>query len=470
MITEELEKEESIEQRKNQITEGVIWKQLLLFFFPILFGTFFQQLYNTADAVIVGRYVGKEALSAVGGSTATIIGVIVGFFMGLSGGATVIVSQYYGAKRADMVKRAVHTAFAFCLLGSLVLMAIGIPLAPAILRAMGTPEDVLPLAISYIRIYFLGTAGNLLYNIGAAILRAAGDSKRPLYFLIASCFVNIVMDLLFVVVLDMGVAGAGWATILSQLISAVMVITVLMKSNDMYRLIPGEIRLEREMLQKIVHYGFPTGIQSTMYSFSNLLIQTKINALGTDTVAAWTAYSKIDCIFWMIVGAFGISVTTFVGQNYGAGKLDRVRKGMKTCLLMTFVTTIFLSTALYFWGYNFYYLFTTDDSVMAIGVTILKFLSPMYIAYVLIEILSGTLRGTGDCWVPTVICCVGICGLRVLWLTFAVPVHNSVYTVALSYPLTWVTTSLSFLIYYCFFSKIRRESKAAKAVAFRTEG
>ena len=217
---------------QNQITEGVIWKQLLLFFFPILFGTFFQQLYNTADAVIVGRFVGKEALAAVGGPTGTLINLLVGFFVGLSSGATVIISQFYGAKQPDRVSRAVHTSIAFSIVGGIVLMVIGVAGAPWALSAMGTPDDILNHAVLYMRIYFLGVIGNLIYNMGAGILRAIGDSKRPLYFLIASCFTNIVLDIVFVVFLHMGVMGAALATIISQLISAVLVIIVLMKTKE----------------------------------------------------------------------------------------------------------------------------------------------------------------------------------------------------------------------------------------------
>ena len=304
----------------NQITEGVIWKQLLLFFFPILFGTFFQQLYNTIDAMIVGRYVGKEALSAVGGITGTLINLLVGFFVGLSSGATVIISQYYGAKRPKHVSLAVHTAIAFCLVGGIALMILGIILAPFALRATGTPAEIIPYAVLYMRIYFIGIIGNLIYNIGSGILRAIGDSKRPLYFLIVSCFVNIVLDLLFVVVFHMGVAGAAWATILSQLVSALLVIYVLTHTKESYRLMLRNIRIAPDMLARIIQIGFPAGLQSVMYSVSNVVIQAGVNGLGTDTVAAWTAYGKLDGLFWMMINAFGISITTFVGQNYGAKK------------------------------------------------------------------------------------------------------------------------------------------------------
>ena len=406
-----MESIEKVEKRieGNQITEGVIWKQLLKFFFPILFGTFFQQLYNTVDAVIVGRYVGKEALAAVGGTTGTLINLLVGFFVGLSSGATVIISQYYGAKNGEKVKEAVHTAIAFSIMGGIILMILGLIGAPFALKAMGTPEDVMNYAVVYIRIYFIGIIGNLVYNMGSGILRAIGDSKRPLYFLMTSCLVNIVLDIIFVVVLKMNVAGAALATILSQLVSAVLVIIVLVRSEDVYRLIISEIRLHFRMVKRIIQIGFPAGLQSAMYSISNVIIQSSVNALDIDTIAAWTAYSKIDALFWMIIGAFGISITTFVGQNYGAGKVERVHKGIKICLQMTFVTSIVISGILYIFGGYIYRLFTNDIAVLEKGIEILHFLVPFFVTYICIEILSGALRGVSDCWIPMLITCLGVC-------------------------------------------------------------
>lgn len=441
--------------KENKITEGVIWQQLLLFFFPILFGTFFQQLYNAADAMIVGQFVGKEALSAVGGGTGTIIQLLVGFFVGVSSGASVIISQYYGAKREEMVGYAVHTAIAFSILAGLVMMVCGIVAAPAVLRAMDTPADVLGPSILYIRIYFAGVIGNLIYNMGAGILRAVGDSKRPLYFLIASCLTNIVLDIVFVVLLKMGVAGAALATILSQALSAALVILVLMRTKDMHRLDIRKIGIDKRMFGRIIRIGLPAGLSSVMYSSSNVLIQSGINALGTDTVAAWTAYSKIDSIFWMIISAFGISATTFVGQNYGAGKNDRVRKGIRTCMGMSFFTTILISLLLYFFGIHFYSLFTKDAAVVEIGIKMLRYLVPVYFTYVAIEIFSGSLRGVGDCWMPTVISCLGICVIRVLWNIFIVPLKPDMYTIMFSYPLTWTITSTMYILYYLFFSQLK---------------
>ena len=406
----------SAQTAENKITEGVIWKQLLLFFFPILFGTLFQQLYNAADAVIVGRFVGKEALSAVGGGTGTVINLLVGFFVGLSGGASVVISQYYGARKAELVEYAVHTAIAFCILGGFVLMVGGILTAPAILTAMDTPADVLDPSILYIRIYYVGTIGNLIYNVGAGILRAVGDSRRPLYFLIASCFANILLDLLLIVCFDLGVAGAAIATICSQALSAVLVILVLVRVKDMHRLDLHKIRIDRKMLHRIVQIGFPAGLQSVMYSLSNIIIQAAINGLGTDTVAAWTVYGKMDALFWMTISSFGIAITTFAGQNYGAGKMERVRKGISTCLAMCFASTIVISILLNIGGYFLYSLFTSDPEVLRIGMQIVHFLVPTFFTYVCVEVLSGALRGVGDCWIPTVICLSGICLIRVLWI------------------------------------------------------
>ena len=323
---------------------------------------------------------------------------------------------------------------------------------------MDTPEDVLEPATLYIRIYFLGMVGNLVYNVGSGILRAVGDSRRPLYFLIVSCLTNIVLDIVLVVALHMGVAGAALATILSQLLSAVLVIWVLMRTKDMHRLELKKIGFDWRMFKRIIRIGFPAGLQSVMYSLSNIIIQTAINGEGTDTVAAWTVYGKLDVVFWMIVSAFGIAITTFVGQNYGAGKIDRVRKGIRSCLGMTVVSTVVVSTLLYVTCGGIYTLFTDDTEVLRIGVEMTRFLVPTYITYICIEILSGALRGVGDCWIPTLICLTGVCLIRVIWIMAAVPRIPGVRSIIFSYPLTWVITTVLFGIYYIFFSKIRRSA------------
>uniref|UniRef100_UPI00331DFD76 MATE family efflux transporter n=1 Tax=Enterocloster clostridioformis TaxID=1531 RepID=UPI00331DFD76 len=442
--------------KKNRITEGSIFGQLLLFFFPILFGTFFQQLYNTADAMVVGRFVGKQALAAVGGSTSTLINLLVGFFVGLSSGATVVISQFYGARKADKVHWAVHTSIAFSVIGGIIFMIVGLVGSPWALETMKTPEDVMGHAVVYIRIYFLGIIVNLVYNMGAGILRAVGDSRRPLYFLIASCFTNIILDVLLVAVLRMGVAGAALATITSQLLSAILVVRALMKTDDMYKLEWKKVRIDQRMLQRIVRIGIPAGMQSVMYNISNVIIQAGVNTLGTDNVTAWATYGKVDGLYWMMINALGISATTFVGQNFGAGRLDRVRKGAGACMVIGVVLTASVGAVLYNGGHLLVELFTTDRQVQAISMDLLHFMVPTFITYIAIEILSGTLRGVGDAWMPLVITGIGVCAVRVLWIMFVLPHYHTIIGAAFCYPLTWSLTTVAFVIYYYIFSSLRR--------------
>lgn len=445
-------------ESKYDITEGVIWKQILIFFFPILLGTFFQQLYNTTDAIVVGRFIGKEALSAVGGTTGTLINLLVGFFVGLSSGATVIISQYYGARRYEELNDAVHTAVAIAIIGGAIFMVAGIFLAPIALNAMGTPTDVIEYSLIYIRIYFAGMIPNMVYNIGSGILRAVGDSKRPLYFLIASCFINIVLDVVFVVAFNMGIYGVAIATVLSQCISAVLVLLILKRTNESYKLHFYKIKIHKDKLSQIFKIGLPAGFQSSMYNIANIIIQACINSFGTNTVAAMTAFSKIDGLFWMMMGAFGVSITTFVGQNYGAGKIDRVKKGVRQCLGICMFSAVTLSIILYFTGRYIYLLFTTDIAVIDKGMEILRFLVPTYFTFVFIEILSGALRGMGNSLIPMLLTSLGVCGLRIFWIFCIVPLRPDIKTVVFSYPLSWAVTSVLFIVYYNYFWKKHESS------------
>ncbi|HIQ95878.1 MAG TPA: MATE family efflux transporter [Candidatus Limivivens merdigallinarum] len=432
----------------NQITEGIIWKQLLLFFFPIVLGTFFQQLYNTADAIVVGRFVGKEALAAVGGSTGQIINLVVGFFVGLSSGATVVIAQFFGAKDEQNLSKSLHSAIAFSIVGGIVMSILGILLSPAILRLMNTPENVMADSTLYLRVYFGGILFVFLYNIGSGILRAVGDSKRPLYFLIICCFLNIFLDLLLVVVFHMGVAGVALGTLISQAVSAVLIIVTLCRSKEMYHLTLREIRFYRAPLLSLLRIGIPAGFQSVMYNLANVTIQSALNAFGTDAMAAWTAFGKIDSLFWMISGAFGTSVTTFVGQNYGAGKYDRIRKSVKVSLGMFFGTAIAISLIMITLGQYMFYLFTTDDTVIEIGMQILRLIVPAYATFVFIEIYSGALRAMGDVFIPMLMTCGGVCILRILWILVVVPMNSSIQTIMFSYPISWILTSILFFIYF----------------------
>ena len=393
---------------ENKITEGVIWKQLLLFFFPILVGTFFQQLYNTVDAVIVGRVVGKEALSCVSGSSGQIINLVVGFFTGLSAGATVMISQHFGAKNEEQLHKALHTAYAFAITGGIIAGVIGVVMTRMVLKWMNTPENLLPDSTLYVRIYFAGLLFIFVYNMGAAILRAIGDSKRPLYFLIVCCIVNIILDLVLVLGFKMGVLGVAVATLIAQGISAVLVSVALMYHTAGLKLIPREI----------------------------------------------------DSLFWMINSAFGIAATTFVGQNFGAGKMDRVRKGTRECLGMALVTAILLSVILMSAGRFLFGIFTTDANVVEIGLSMMQIISPTYFLFVFIEVYSGALRAQGHVIVTTAMTMIGICVLRVVWVTWIVP-DGTLSQIVACYPITWLVSAVGMIIYYHYKQKKILEKFAA---------
>lgn len=431
---------------RSDILNGTIWKQILIFFFPILFGTFFQQLYNTVDAVIVGNFVGKEALGAVGGSTGTLINLLVGFVTGVSSGATVVISQFYGRKDAEGVQKSVQSGMFLAVLCGAFMMVVGVVFAPDFLRMMNVPQDIMGYSVTYMRIYFLGVIPMLIYNMGAGVLRAVGDSKRPLYFLIAACFCNIVLDIVFVVVLHLEVFGVALATTISQAVSCVLTLFVLKYTEDSYRFELKKMKWHADMLKRIVMLGLPAGIQSCLYSISNLLIQTTVNGYGTDTVAAFTAFGKIDALFWMMTGAFGTAVMTFAGQNFGAGNIDRVKKGMTQTIFMLACSTLIMSFILYFGGSVFYRLFTPDQEVIRIGMEILRFLCPTWICFVLIEVYSSGIRACGDALVPMLMTGFGICGTRMLWIFFGPT--DTIIKALFCYPISWILTSALFLIYY----------------------
>ena len=440
-------------QNINQITEGIIWRQLLLFFFPIVFGTFFQQLYNTIDTVIVGQFVGKAALASVGGSATQLINLVVGFFTGLSSGASVVIAQFFGAKDERSVKESLHTAYAFSILGSIVISALGIGLAPQLLRWMNTPEELLADSTLYLRIYFAGLLFVFIFNVGSSILRAVGDSKNPLYYLIACCFINIFLDLLFVIVFHLGVAGVAYATFLSHAISALLVTHKLMTSHSILTLKIRDIRLHKNVLKSQLWIGLPAGFQSVMYSISNVIIQAALNRFGTDTVAAWSAYGKLDAIFWMVSGAIGISITTFVGQNYGARKYDRVHKSVRICLGIDSIISVILIVFLMLFRVPLFRLFTQDPSVIRIGSDMLALITPCYIFFVFIEVLAGALRGMGDVMIPTLITLLGVCVLRLIWIAVVLQISPTVNAIIYSYPVTWIATAVLFIIYYLYKKK-----------------
>lgn len=447
-------------EQKNQITEGVIWKQLLIFFFPIVIGTFFQQIYNTADSIIVGRFVGKEALAAVGGSVNQIVNLMVEVFVGLTSGAAVIVAQFYGAGDRKNLDRTIHTSYAFALTVGILTGLLGIFISEPVLRLMKTPKELMADSTIYLHIYFLGIVFNVVYNMGASILRAMGDSRRPLYVLMISCGINILLDIFLVVVLKMGVSGAAVATVSCQGISACFVTGMLMGSHTFTPLKLQKIRFFSRSLISVLRIGIPAALEAAMYTIANLIIQIFVNELGTDTVAAWGTFGKIDAVFWMVINSFGIAITTFVGQNYGAGKTQRMRKSVRICLVMSYSAAFLVSGLLYAFARPLYSLFTTDKGVVQIGVDMLRFLMPSYFLYVVIGIFSGALRGAGRVVVPMILTCGGVCLLRIIWMFGLVPIYPGIKTIMLSYPVSWGITAVLFIIYYIKkFPKVQKQGE-----------
>lgn len=432
----------------NEIIEGNILKQLLLFFFPIMFGTFFQQLYNTIDAIIVGRFVNSDALAAVGGSSGLIVNLIVGFFVGLTAGASVIVSQFFGSGDKAKVNKSIHTIYAFSIFGSIGISAIGYFLAPGLLTLMNTPADIYEDSLLYLRIYLIGILFVFIYNTGSSLLRALGDSKKPLQYLIVCCILNVILDLVFVIGLKMGVAGVAVATLVAQAVSAVLVTLALRKAKHLCDFSLREIRIDMDTLKTQLYIGFPGGIQSSMYSLSNMILQTAVNSIGTDAAAAWTATGKLDGIYWMIGGSLGTAITTFVGQNYGAGKMDRVKKSVNLGLAIYYIFAIVCVTTLMVFQRPLFSIFTDNTAVLDIACTTFSIMAPFYILFSFIEIYSCALRGMGDAIIPMIMTMLGICGFRVLWVLLVFPLSPSMETISWNYPISWGVTSLFFIVYY----------------------
>ena len=439
-----------LRQPTGDITQGVIWRQLLAFFFPLWFGTFFQQLYNTVDTLVVGRFVGKVALAAVG-STGVIVNLTVGIFTGVSAGAVVIIAQQFGARKWEDVHKSVHTTMLLGVIVGAFFMVAGFILTPWALRAMGTTEEAMPGAVLYLRVYFLGMVPNVVYNMGTGVLRAIGDFRRPLYFLIAASGCNIVLDLVLVLGFHLDVAGVAIATVASQLLSAVLVVVSLLRAEmTPYQVFPRQLRLYPDSLRGILLIGVPTALQSVMYSASNIVIQAAINSFGTDAVAAWTAYGKMDVLFWMTVTAMSQSITTFAGQNYGAGQYGRVKRGLWVSAGMLGLFTVAISAVYVLLARPILTIFTPDAAVLDVGVDMVRFLAPSYITYILIELIAGAVRGAGKSVGPMLIDVFGVCGLRLAWLFLVVPVHHTLPAVMASYPITWTVTSVALLCYYRF--------------------
>lgn len=432
---------------KGLMTEGVIWKELLLFSIPLLLGNLFQQLYNAVDSIVVGNYIGPQALAAVG-SSAPLINLLVSFFMGLSVGAGVIISRYFGARMHDSLQDAIHTSLAFTLLAGIVMTIVGVIASPLILELMGTPEDVMVNSVLYLRIYFLGVISVMMYNMGSGILRSVGDSKNPLYFLIVSSVLNIILDLLFVVVFKMGIAGVAWATLIAQTTSMLLTMLLLVKTKQEYKVTLRKIKIHKQTLMDIIRLGLPSGLQNAIVSFSNVIVQTNINAFGSLAMAGCGSYTKIDGFVILPAMSFAMALTTFTGQNMGAQKYERVKKGGKTGCIMSCITTISISAILLIFGPQVLEIFSSDPVVIDYGLYMMHVLVPGYVFLALSHAFAGIVRGAGITTIPMIVMVTCWCGIRMAWILTSVPLFHDIGFVFAGWPVSWVISSLWLFIYY----------------------
>ena len=435
-------------EKKNTVlmTEGGIFKNLLFFAAPLILGNLLQQMYNAVDSIIVGNYVGSNALAAVGAG-ASLIYLLIAFSLGASVGAGVIVSQYLGAKDKEGVHKAVHTAMTISIILGLILTAGGILFSRKLLVMMNTPAEILDDAACYLRIYSCGLIFNVVYNMAAGILNAAGNSRRSLMYLAAAAVVNIFMDLLLIAGLKIGVAGAAIATNFSQAISCILALWFLFRVPTDYRISLKSLRIHKAMALRIIQIGLPTGIQNMVISFSNILIQASINQYGATAVAGFSAYLKIDGFNILPVLSFSMAITTFIGQNYGAGKYDRMKKGMWVTLLMGIVYTVLTGILLLTFSGQIMRLFSEDVGVIAYGQTAMRYFCPFYWILAILHSLAGTVRGTGKSIPPMVVLLVSLCLFRIVWIQLVLPYYTSIEGIFILYPVSWLVGAVLMILY-----------------------
>ncbi len=433
--------------RSTDMTTGSIWKRMVSFAVPVFLGNLCQQLYNAVDSVIVGKFVGKQALAAVA-SSGNLIFMMTGFFMGLFIGAGIVIAQYFGARNYEKVRSAVHTDIAFALCCGVLLTLLGVFFTPTILTWMRTPADVLSTSILYFRLYFLGSLATILYNAGMGILQAVGDSRSPLYYLVISSVINVALDLLFVGAMDMGVAGAAVATVISQVVSAVLCIIKLTRSDGPYRLEIKRIGFDLPLLKKITSQGVPSGVQNSIIAIANVVVQSNINTFGSDAMAGCGSYSKVEGFVFLPITAFAMALTTFIGQNLGAGQFDRAKQGARIGILCSMAMAELIGVALFFLAPYAMRLFNDDPAVVAIGVRQSHIEALFFCFLAFAHGVSAVLRGAGRAQVPMYTMLGCWCILRVSYITLALKVWPDIATIFWAYPITWSVSCVVFLIYY----------------------
>ncbi len=429
------------------MTSGTIWKRIVCFAFPILLGNLFQQLYNTVDSLIVGNYLGSNALAAVS-SSGSLIFLLVGFLSGIATGAGVIIAKFFGAEDFNNLKNAVHTTVAMGVLAGILLTTAGVAFSPQILKWMGTPKAVMPQSVLYLEIYFGGSTGLVLYNTFVGILQAVGDSKHPLYYLIVSSVVNCLLDILFIGVLHTGVEGAAIATVISQFISAGLCLVLLLRTKEVYRLNIKEIKLHKSICRQILKIGFPSGMQNSIISFANLIVQANINSFGAMAMAGVGAYDKIEEFGFLPITSFTLALTTFVGQNLGAKEYERTKKGAHFGIIMTVLLAEVIGIIIFIFAPFFISAFDSTPEVVHFGVVKARTSTLFYCLLAFSHAIAAVLRGAGKAVVPMFVMLAFWCIIRVTFLAIAVPLTGSIFMVYIVYPMTWAMSSVTFLIYY----------------------
>ncbi len=434
--------------------EGAVMPKMLKFAVPLMLSSILQLLFNAADVVVVGKFAGDNALAAVG-CTGSLINLLINLFMGLSVGANVMVARHFGAKQEDKLKKSVHTSMFISILGGILLTAVGVLFTEGILGLMETPEDVLPLAALYLRIYFMGMVPNMIYNFGSAILRAIGDTKRPMYFLTLAGIINVCLNLLFVICFEMGVAGVATATVIAQTISAVLVVICLMREKGAIRLILKDLKIDKKELLAILRIGLPAGMQGCIFSLSNVIIQKSVNGFGSITVSGNSAAANLEGFVYVSMNAFHQATISFMSQNYGAGRYDRLKKIVISGLLCATAVGMTFGNLEYFLGSTLLGIYTSSENVIAAGLVRMSIICTTYFLCGIMDVMVGVLRGVGYSFVPMIVSLCGVCGVRLTWLftVFEMEEYHKVETVYISYPISWLFTFLIHLISYLVINK-----------------
>lgn len=434
-------------KRDVDMTEGNIARHIISFAFPLLLGNIFQQLYNTVDTWVVGNFASNEAYSAVG-NVGPIVNMLIGFFMGLSSGAGVVISQYYGAHREEDVQKTVHTAIVMTLVLGVLFTILGISMTPLMLDLMKMPTEVKAEAVTYLTIYFSGMMGLMLYNIGAGILRAVGDSQRPFYYLVVCALMNTGLDLLFVLVFGMGVTGVALATIISQGVSAVLVIIALLRSTNCVRLRIRKLHIHWDFLKKIFTVGIPAALQMAITAFSNVFVQSYINYFGPDCMSGWTTYAKVDQLLFLPMQSISLASTTFVGQNLGCNQVERAKQGVKQSIILAVASTVVLTIPVVIFAAPIVSFFNSKPEVVTCGAMLLRWLSPFYVLCSFNQIYSGALRGAGNTRAPMFIMVGSFVVFRQIYLFAMSRICNEIIPIAMGYPAGWLLCSVVTVAYF----------------------